>query len=109
MKSLPFKSSPFGRASLVCAFFNILAFAAVFIVYLAREFFLKNLSFGTLQLIYVLGFFGFVIVIFVISFVGTILSVGSLYTREERPALAVLGLILNGGPFLVVVLLRTLP
>ncbi len=112
MKALPFKSSPFGRASLACAFFNVLAFTAVFVFYQAPDVFLgflKGLSFGTLQLIFIFGFFGFLIVVFVISFVGVILSVGSLYTREERPVLAVLGLILNGGPLLVVVLLRTLP
>lgn len=108
MKLLPFKSSPFGRASLLCALFNLLAFAAVYIVYLTPRFFLENLSPGTLQLIVIFGFFGFLIVVFVCSLVGVILSIGSLYTKEERPLLAVLGLILNGGPLLVVVLIRTL-
>jgi hypothetical protein len=108
MKLLPLKSSPFSRASLFCALFNILAFAAVYVVYLAPRFFLENLSPGTLQIIFIFGFFGFLIVVFVFSLVGVVLSVGSLYTKEERPLLAVLGLILNAGPLLVVVLMRTL-
>jgi hypothetical protein len=110
MRSLPFKSSPFGRASLVCALFNVLAFAAVFLFYRAPGafyVFLRNLSGGTLQLVLLFGFFGLLIVVFVFSLVGVILSVGSLYTREERPALAVIGLILNVGPLALVVLMRT--
>ena len=112
MKSLPFKSSPFCRASLICALFNVLAFSAVFIFYQAPEFFLgflKGLGFGALQLIFLFGFFGFLIVVFVISLVGVVLAVGSLYTREERTVLAVLGLVINIVPLLGVVLLRTLP
>ena len=111
MKPWPFKSSPFGRASLVCALLNILIFAVVSAFYLAPKVFLvflKGLSLGTLQLIFIFGFFALLIVVFVISLVGVILSVGSLYTREERPVLAVLGLILNIVPLVMVVLMRTL-
>lgn len=109
MRSLPFKSSPFGRASLICALLNVLIFAIVSAFYRApRAFlvFLKELSPGTLQLIFIFGFFGLLIVVFVISLVGVVLSVGSLYTREERPALAVAGLILNVGPLVMVILMR---
>ena len=112
MSPLPFKSSPFGRASLVCAFFNVLVFTAVFLFYQAPGVFvvfLKNLSHGTLQIIFIFGFFGLLIVVFVVSLVGVILSVGSLYTREERPVLAVVGLILNIGPLVMVILMRALP
>lgn len=109
MRPLPFKSSPFGRASLVCALLNALAFAAVFVVYLFPKFFLENLSFGTVYLVALLGFFGFVVFVFVCSLVGVLLAFGSLYYREERRVLAVLSLIMNLGPLIVVVLLRTLP
>jgi hypothetical protein len=112
MRSLPFKSSPFGRASLFCALLNVLAFAAVFLFYQAPGVFLvflKNLSGGSLQLVFLFGFFGFLIVVFVFSLVGVILAIGSLYTKEERPALAVVGLIGNAGPLIYVVLMRALP
>jgi hypothetical protein len=108
MKSSLFKTSFCGASSLLCGLVIVLAFACVYVVYLNFEFIGRHLDYGSMMLLSLFGFFGFVLLIFVISLTGLILAVLSFILREKRPVLAVLGLVLNASAFCMMVAIRFL-
>jgi hypothetical protein len=87
-------------------FLIVLAFAFVYVLYLNIEFIVKHLDYGTMYLLSVLGFFGFVFLIMGLSFVGLILAILSFILREKRPWLGLLGLLFNGIAFFLMVMVR---
>jgi hypothetical protein len=106
MKLSLFKQSSCAAGSLLSAFIILVACAIVLVIYLAFGILSQTLSYGTLQLIVVLGFFVFVYLVLILSLLGVVLAGMSLLLREKRPLLAVLGLILNAGPLFLAILTR---
>ena len=101
-----FKTSFCGASSVLVGFLIVLAFAFVYVLYLNIEFIVKHLDYGTMYLLSVLGFFGFVFLIMGLSFVGLILAILSFILREKRPWLGLLGLLFNGIAFFLMVMVR---
>jgi hypothetical protein len=105
MNSDFFKSSPCSVASLIIALPFILSVAFGFVVFLAAS--LKIFNSDTFYVIFMFGsivfMFWFVFVL-ILSLIGVILAAGGLFRREKRPLMAVLGLLLNGCPLILVVL-----
>src|SRR2546423_14401125 len=94
MKSGFFRSPACNVASLVLALPFILSVVLVLVVVVS----LKEL------LVFLLGpLFLLFILVLPFSLMGALLAVVSLFRREKRPLMAVLGLILNGGPLLLAV------
>src|SRR2546423_9616456 len=105
MKSGFFKSSPCSVASLMIAVPFILGVAFGFVVFLAAS--LGILDSDTFYVLFMLGSIGFMfwfIFVLVCSLAGVILAVVSFFRREKRPLMGVLGLMLNGGPLCLIVL-----
>ena len=105
MKSDFYKSSPFSVASLVIALPFILGVAFGFVVFLAAL--LRIFDSDTFYVFFMLGSFGFQywsLIVLVCSLAGVSLAVVSFFRREQRPLMAVLGLLLNGCPLCLMVL-----
>lgn len=101
-----FKTSFCGASSVLVGLIIVLAFAFVYALYLNFEVIAKHLDFGTLTLLGVFGFIGFVFLIMGLSFVGLILAILSFILREKRPWLGLLGLLFNGSAFFWMVIIR---
>jgi hypothetical protein len=104
-----FKSSPCSGASLIVALpfllSIILSVVFAFLVSLAAG--LKLVGSDTLYVIFMVGSMGFMfwfVIVLVVSLVGVILAAVGLFRREKRPLIAVLGLMLNGCPLILMVL-----
>jgi hypothetical protein len=100
-----FKSSPCRVVSLIIALPFILGVAFGFIVFLAAS--LKLLGSDAFYAIFMLGSMGFMfwfVLVLICSLAGVILAVVSLFRREKRPLMGVLGLILNGCPLILGIL-----
>lgn len=105
MKSGFFKSSPCGGASLIIALPFILGVAFGFVVFLAGA--LKLLGSDTFYAIFMLGSIAFMfwfIFVLICSLAGVIVAIVSLFRREKRPLVGMLGLILNGCPLILMLL-----
>ena len=101
-----FKTSFCGASSVLVGLVIVFAFAFVYVLYLNVEVIVKHLDYGTMYLLAVLGSFGFVLLIMGLSFVGLILAILSFILREKRIWLGLLGLVLNGIAFFLMVMIR---
>jgi hypothetical protein len=100
-----FKSSPCSVASLIIALPFILSIALGFLVFLAGS--LKLINSDTFYVIFMVGSMGFMfwfVIVLVSSLVGVILAAVSLYRKEKLPLIAMLGLMLNGCPLILMIL-----
>jgi hypothetical protein len=98
------KTSRCGIASLIVTLPFILGVVFGLLVFLAAS--LKLVGSDTFYAIFMVGSIGFMfwfIVVLICSLSGAILAVVSLLRREKRPLLGVLGLILNGCPFILMI------
>jgi hypothetical protein len=105
MKPGFFKSSPCGVASLIITLPFILGVAFGLVAFLAA--WLKLLGSDTFYVIFMVGSIAFMFwftIVLVCSLAGVILAVVSFFRREPRPLMGVLGLILNGCPLILMIL-----
>ena len=106
MKSDFSKSSRCSVASLIIALPFILAVVLGCVVFLAAS--LKLLGSDTFNAIFMVGSIAFMfwfVLVLVCSLAGVILAVVALFRREKRPLMGVLGLILNGCPLILMILI----
>ena len=105
MKLDSFKSSPCSLASLIFSLPFILSLVFGFVVFLAA--YLKILSSDAFYVTFMVGSMAFAfwfVIVLICSLVGVMLALAGLFRKEKRPLLAVLGLIVNGCPLVLGIL-----
>jgi len=106
MKLQFFKSSPCSCVSLIFAFPFVLGVAFGLLIFLGAYFKILNSdSFSVIFMVGSIGFMFWFILVLILSLAGLILAVLGLARREKRPLIAVLGLLLNGCPLILIVLI----
>jgi hypothetical protein len=105
MKLDSFKSSPCSLASLIFPLPFILGLVFGFVVLLAV--YLKLLGSDAFYVTFMVGSMAFAfwfVIVLICSLVGVMLALAGLFRKEKRPLLAVLGVIVNGCPLILGIL-----